>query len=172
MKCYIYLMGHFIKSNFHALLYGFSSSGRDSRRTFCDICEGFILLALAGIFLCAWRNTLAILLIRDWLVISEEACWVLCFLFEAFLIVAFINAVIRRWQDLDIRIPKEESVRDLVQRARFWEVLTREEGSSEKNQYGPAPADNPAPLVNEEDLKAALRKKLFVDVDSDIEQIK
>ena len=49
-------------------------------------------------------------------------------------------------------------------------MLATEEGSRERNQYGDAPKDNPVPLISEEDLKEAVRKKLFVDID--IERIK
>lgn len=148
-----------------------SLSGRDSCRTFRDVYKGCILLALLGVFLGAWRNTIAVLCIREWLVISDTACWVLVGIFELFVLLMFVSATVRRWQDLDIRIPLNESVWSLIQRARFWEVLANEEGSSEKNQYGPAPEDNPVPLLGPEDLKEQVKKKLFIDLDS-VEEIK
>ena len=157
-------MKRFTKNVLYGLAHFCVPSGRDSRQTFCDIYKGFILLALLGVFLCAWRNTLAVMFVRDWLAISEFGCWVICIIFELFLLVAFASAVMRRWQDLDIRIPKDDSFQELIKRPRFWEVLASEEGSREKNQYGDAPADNPVPLISEEDLKEAVRKKLFVDV--------
>lgn len=163
-------MLRFIRNVIHGLVNFGSPSGRDSRQTYCDIYRGLILLAVAGVFLCAWRNTLAVLYVREWLVISETACWVLVILFELWLFLAFASAVMRRWQDLDIRIPKDDSFKELIKRRRFYEVLAHEEGSQEHNQYGDAPKDNPAPLISEEDLKEAVRKKLFVDID--IEQIK
>ena len=165
-------MMRFIKNNIHGLVYFWSPSGRDSRQTFCDIYKGFILLALFGIFACAWRNTLAMLYLRDIFVISEQACWILCIIYELFLLLAFATATLRRWQDLDIRIPKDDSFGELIKRARFWEVLMSEEGSDEPNEHGPAPADNPAPLISEADFKEEVRKKLFVDLDHDIEEIK
>ncbi len=157
-------MKRFTKNVLYGLAHFCVPSGRDSRQTFCDIYKGFILLALLGVFLCAWRNTLAVMFVRDWLAISEFGCWVICIIFELFLLVAFASAVMRRWQDLDIRIPKDDSFQELIKRPRFWEVLASEEGSREKNRYGDAPADNPVPLISEEDLKEAVRKKLFVDV--------
>ncbi len=164
-------MSRFIHNVLHGLAYSFSPSGRDSRQTYCDIYRGFIVLALAGICFCVWRNTLAVLYVRRWLVISEGACWILALLFEFWLLIAYASAVMRRWQDLDIRIPKEDSFKELIKRRRFYEVLATEEGSREKNQYGDAPEDNPVPLISEEDLKEAIRKKLFVDID-DYEEIK
>ncbi len=164
-------MIRFIKNNLHALTHFCALSGRTSRQAFCDICKGFILLALSGVFLCAWRNTLAVLYVREFLVISEWACWILTILFELILVAAFVCATIRRWQDLDIRIPKNESVKQLVQRPRFWQVLSSVEGSNDANQYGPAPKDNPVPLISEEDLKEDVAKQLFVDI-SDFENIK
>lgn len=164
-------MIRFIKNNIYALTHFCVWSGRDSRQAFCDIYKGFILLALLGVFLCAWRNTITVLYIREYLVISEMACWVLTIFFELFLLLAFICAVIRRWQDLDIKIPKNESVAELIQRPRFWQVLSTAEGSHEKNQYGPAPKENPVPLISEEDLKESVSKQLFVDM-SDLEDIK
>lgn len=158
-------MKRFTKNVLHGLSHFCIPSGRDSRQTFCDIYKGFILLALFGVFVCVWRNTLAVMFVRDWLAISELGCWIMCGIFELFLLVAFTCAVMRRWQDLDIRIPKDDSFGELIQRPRFWKVLAREEGSSEKNQYGEAPADNPVPLVDEKDLKEALRKKLFIGLD-------
>ena len=156
------------------LLYGLvhfcSPSGRDSRQTYCDIYRGLIVLALLGICVCVWRNTLAVMYVREWLVISEFACWILVIVFEICLFLAFCCAVMRRWQDLDIRIPKDDSFQELIKRRRFYEVLATEEGSRERNQYGDAPKDNPVPLISEEDLKEAVRKKLFVDID--IERIK
>ena len=165
-------MKRFIKNTLHGLLHFGSLGGRDSRQTFCDICKGFLLLALFGIFACAWRNTLAALYLRDLLVISEEGCWVICILFELFLLCAFATAALRRWQDLDIRIPPNDSLGRLITRARFWQVLTTEEGSTEPNQHGPAPADNPVPLINEQDLKEDILQKLFVDLDSETDGLK
>ena len=164
-------MKRFIKNVLHGLSHFCTSNGRDSRQTFCDIYKGFILLALFFIFVCVWRNTLAVMFVRDWLAISEFACWVICGIFELFLLLAFACAVIRRWQDLDIRIPKDNSFGELIKRPRFWEVLASEEGSREKNQYGEAPADNPVPLVSEKDIKEAVRRKLFVGMD-DWEELK
>lgn len=164
-------MLRFTKNTLHGLFH-LTPGGRDSRQTFCDIYKGFILLALFGIFACTWRNTLAVLYVRDWLLISELGCWILCILFELWLAAAFGCAVMRRWQDLDIRIPKDDSFEELIKRSRFWEVLATEEGSREKNKYGDAPADNPVPIISESDLKKAVRKKLFVDLDQEIEEIK
>ena len=164
-------MLRFIKNNLYALTHFCVWSGRDSRQAFCDIYKGFILLALAGIFLCTWRNTLAVLYIREYLVISETACWILTILLECFLGLAFICASIRRWQDLDIKIPKNESLAALIQRPRFWQVLSTVEGSNDPNTYGPAPKENPVPLISEEDLKESVSKQLFVDI-SDLENIK
>lgn len=158
-------MARFINNVLYGLFHFYSPSGRDSRQTYCDIYRGFIVLALAGICLCVWRNTIAVMYVRDWLVISEQACWIIVILFELWLGVGFASAVMRRWQDLDIRIPKDDSFQELIQRRRFYEVLAHEEGSRERNQYGPAPKDNPVPLISEEDLKEAVRKKLFVDID-------
>ena len=158
-------MKRFTKNVLHGLSHFCIPSGRDSRQTFCDIYKGFILLALFGIFFCAWRNTIAVMFVRDWLAITEFGCWVMCIIFELFLLLAFVCAVLRRWQDLDIRIPREESFKDLIKRPRFWEVLATEEGSRERNQHGPAPDDNPVPLISEADLKEAVRKKLFVGID-------
>lgn len=165
-------MKRFIKNNLHGLSHFCSPSGRDSRQTFCDIYKGFLLLALFGIFACAWRNTLAMLYLRDILVISEPACWILCILFELFLLLAFAMATLRRWQDLDIRIPQGDSFGELIKRPRFWQILASEEGSCEPNQHGPAPADNPVPLISEKDFKEEVLKKLFVDSDNDIQEIK
>ena len=164
-------MMHFIKNNLHALLHFCSPAGRDSRQAFCDIYKGSILLALFGIFICVWRNTIAMLYVREWLIISETACWVLLILFELIVLLSFICASVRRWQDLDIRIPAEESLYDLIKRPRFWEVLATEEGSNEKNKYGEAPAENPVPVIGEEDFKRDVHKKLFVDLDG-FEEIK
>ena len=164
MIYYLY-MKRFTKNVLHGLSHFCIPSGRDSRQTFCDIYKGFILLALFFIFVCVWRNTLAVVFVRDWLAITEFGCWVICIICELFLLLAFACAVLRRWQDLDIRIPKDDSFQELIKRPRFWQVLASEEGSPEKNQYGQAPADNPVPLIGEEDLKEAVRKKLFVDVD-------
>ena len=155
----------FIKNVVHGLTHFGTPSGRDSRQTFCDIYKGFILLALFGIFTCACRNTIAVMFVREWFVISELGCWVICILFELVLLIAFSCAVLRRWQDLDIRIPKDDSFQELIKRPRFWQVLASEEGSTEANQYGEAPADNPVPLISEEDIKRQVRKKLFLDVD-------
>ena len=93
-------------------------------------------------------------------------------MFELFLLLAFTTATLRRWQDLDIRIPKDDSFGELIKRARFWQVLMSEEGSAEPNQHGPAPTDNPVPLINDKDFKEEVRKKLFVDLDQGIEEIK
>ena len=163
-------MLRFVNNVLYGLLHFYSPSGRDSRQTYCDIYRGFILLALAGICFCVWRNALAVVFVREWLAISESACWVLTILFEMWLLIAFAAAVMRRWQDLDIRIPKGDSFGELIKRPRFYEVLAHEEGSNEKNRYGEAPKDNPAPLVSEEDLKEVVRKKLFVEID--VEELK
>lgn len=164
-------MGHFVKNNIYALLHFCSPAGRDSRQMFCDIYKGSILLALAGVFICVWRNTIALLYVRDWLVISDTACWILLAIFEAIVCLSFVCATVRRWQDLDIRIPANESLRELIQRPRFWAVLASAEGSTEKNQYGPAPADNPKSLLAEGELPQDIHKKLFVDMDG-IEELK
>ena len=164
-------MTRFLKNNLHGLINFWNPDGRDSRQTFCDIYKGFLLLALFGIFACVWRNTLVGLYLRDVFVISELTCWILCILFEILLICAFACATLRRWKDLDIRIPKDDSFEELIKRARFWEVLATEEGSREKNQYGDAPEDNPVPLVSEEDMRKEVRKKLFVDMDG-VEELK
>ncbi len=103
--------------------------------------------------------------------LSEPACWIVAGMWIVWLFAAYCCAVLRRWQDLDIRIPKGESFRNLLTRPRFYEVLSQEEGSCEANQYGPAPKENPPALINEEDLKATIRKKLFVDL-FDAEKIK
>jgi len=158
-------MFRFVKNNLYALTHFASWSGRDSRQCFCDIYKGFILLALLGVFLCAWRNTLAILYIREYLIVSEMACWILTILFELVLVLAFACATIRRWQDLDIGIPKNESVLSLIQRPLFWQVLNSVEGSNNTNQYGPAPLENPVPLLSDSDLRESVKKQLFVDVD-------
>lgn len=163
-------MTRFIKNVLYGLVHFYSPAGRDSRQTYCDIYRGLIVLGLAGICFCVWRNTLAVMFVRQWLVISEGACWALTILFELWLLVAYAAAAVRRWQDLDIRIPPEESVRSLITRSRFYEVLAHEEGSRERNQYGEAPKENPVPLVSEKDLKEAVRKKLFAD--TDFERIK
>ena len=108
---------------------------------------------------------------RDWLVISDTACWILLAIFELVVCLSFVCATVRRWQDLDIRIPANESLRELIQRPRFWAVLASAEGSTEKNQYGPAPADNPKSLLAEGELSQDIHKKLFVDMDG-IEELK
>lgn len=164
-------MIRFIKNNIYALLHFCSPSGRDSRQTFCDIYKGSIILALAGVFVGVWRNTLALLYLRDWLVISDTACWILVVIFELVVLLSFVCATVRRWQDLDIRIPANESLSDLIRRPRFWAVLATAEGSTEKNQYGPAPADNPKSLLAEGELPQDVHKKLFVDMDG-IEELK
>lgn len=164
-------MIRFIKNNLFALFHFCSPSGRDSRQRFCDIYKGSILLALLGVFLCVWRNTIAVLYVRDWLVISESACWVLLAIFEVFILLSFICASVRRWQDLDIRIPANESLLDIVKQPRFWQVLASAEGSAEPNQHGPAPKENPVALVSKEDLKEEPTKHLFVDLDG-LEEIK
>ncbi len=163
-------MKRFVCNVVYGLLHFWTTSGRDSRQTYCDIYRGFIVLALAGICFCMWRNTLAVMFVRQWLVISEGACWVITALFEIWLLAAYAAAVMRRWQDLDIQIPKGDSFKDLIQRPRFYEVLAHEEGSCEKNKFGPAPKDNPVPLISEDDLKKVISKKLFVDLD--YEQLK
>lgn len=160
-------MIHFIKNNIYALCHFCSPDGRDSRRTFCDVYKGSILLALVGVFMGVWRNTIAVLYLRDWLVISETACWVLVAIFELLILLSFICATVRRWQDLDIRIPPHESVYGLIQRPRFWSVLSTVEGSTEENRYGPAPADNPKSLISDSELATAeeLQKELFVNLE-------
>ena len=157
-------MIHFIKNNVYALSHFCSPGGRDSRQTFCDVYKGCILLALLGIFVCTWRNTLAMLYLRDWLVISETACWVILAIYEVIILLTFVCATVRRWQDLDIRIPANESLRELLQRPRFWQVLATAEGSTHANQHGPAPKDNPEPLLSQEDLREDIKKQLFADV--------
>ncbi len=166
------LMKRFIKNNLYGLSRFHSSSGRDSRQTFCDITKGFIFLAVVAFLLCFLRNTPFLKGILDFFVLSGFACVVLCILFELFLLVSFACAATRRWQDLDIRIPQEEDVRELICRRRFWEVLLQEEGSRETNQYGPAPKDNPVSLVSEEDMREVVRKKLFVEFTKDVEDLK
>lgn len=168
---YFLHMIRFVKNNVYALLHFCSPAGRDSRQTFCDIYKGSILLTLLGVFVCVWRNTLALLYVRDWLVISETACWVLLAIFELVIILSFTCATVRRWQDLDIRIPANESLGKLIQRPRFWSVLATTEGSTEKNQYGPAPSDNPKSILTDEDIPANIRKKLFADLDG-VEELK
>lgn len=158
-------MKRFTKNVLYGLFHFYSPEGRDSRQTFCDICKGFFLLALFGMFLSTWRNTLAVMSVLDFLAITPYGCWVLCIIFELMLLAGFACATIRRWQDLGIQIPKNDSVTALIQRPRFWEVLLSEEGSREKNEHGEAPEDNPIPLISEHDLKNAIRKKLFSDVD-------
>lgn len=159
-------MIHFIKNNIYALFHFCSPSGRDSRQTFCDVYKGSLLLALLGVFIGVWRNTISMLYVREWLVLSETACWVLLAIFELVVLLSFISATVRRWQDLDIRIPPHESVRELVMRSRFWVILATIEGSSEENHYGPAPADTPKCLITEGELSTAeeLQKQLFVDL--------
>lgn len=164
-------MIRFIKNNLFALFHFCSPSGRDSRQRFCDIYKGTILLALLGIFLCVWRNTIAVLYVRDWLVISEAACWILLAIFEAFILLSFICASVRRWQDLDIRIPANESIWGMIKEPRFWQVLASAEGSAEPNQHGPAPKENPVPLISKEDLKEDSSKQLFVNLD-ELEELK
>ncbi len=170
-KCYSTGMLRFIKNNLHALLHFCSPSGRDSRQAFCDIYKGSILLALIGVFICMWRNTLAILYLREWLVLSDVACWIVVIVFELLIVLSFVCATIRRWQDLDIRMPHNESVRALIVRPRFWEVLATMEGSVEANHYGPAPKDNPTPLLDATDIREDVEKQLFVNLGG-IEQIK
>lgn len=164
-------MIRFIKNNIYALLHFCSPSGRDSRQTFCDIYKGTILLALVGVFICVWRNTLALLYLRDWLVISDTAYWILLIIFELFVLLSFTCATVRRWQDLDIRVPADETLWGVIKQPRFWQVLASAEGSTEKNQYGPAPADNPKSLLSEEDVPKEIHKKLFTDIDG-IEELK
>lgn len=162
----------FIKNNLYALFHCLSPAGRDSRRTFCDVYKGHFLLALLGVFVCVWRNTIALLYVRDWLALSEAACWTLLAIFEGIVLLSFICASVRRWQDLDIRIPANESVRELIQKPRFWAVLANTEGSTEPNQHGPAPADNPAALITDAEMpKDEVHKQLFVDLDG-IEELK
>ena len=165
-------MLRFIKNVLYGLLHFGSFSGRDSRQTYCDIYRGFIVLALAGICFCMWRNTLAVMYVREWLVISEKACWVVTILFELWLLMGFCAAVVRRWQDLDINIPQGDSFSELIKRPRFYEVLANEEGSRERNKHGDAPDDNPTPVICEDDFKKLLSNQLFVDTDTDSEQIK
>lgn len=148
-----------------------TTDGRDSRCTYRDIYRGFFVLALAGVCICLWRNKLAVMFVRDWLAISDTACWVLCGLFELVLILAFACAAARRWHDLDIKIPSGESISSLVMNPRFWQVLAQEEGGQEKNQYGPAPAENPAPLLDAGEVQESVRRKLFAEVDG-IDEIK
>ena len=169
--CYSIFMGHFICNNLYALSHFLSPAGRDSRQRFCDVYKGFLVLALLGIFLCVWRNTIAVLYLREWLVISEIACWVLVGLFELCLLIGFTCATVRRWQDLDIRIPAEVSCRELIQKSRFWHILSTEEGSNQSNQYGPAPKENPAPLISDKDIKEDVVKKILTD-GIDFEELK
>ena len=123
-------MMRFLKNNFYALVHFCIPSGRDSRQRFCDVYKGILVLALFGVFVGVWRNTLALLYIREYLVLSENAWWVMVVLFELFLLLAFICASVRRWQDLDIHIPANESVLALVSQPRFWQVLANAEGSN------------------------------------------
>ena len=111
------------------------------------------------------------LYVRDWLVISEAACWVLLGLYELVLCLGFICATVRRWQDLDIRIPQGNSWTDIVKKTRFWEILATEEGSNQPNQYGPAPEENPAPLVSAGEVKEDVVKQIFSD-GIDFEELK
>lgn len=165
-------MIHFIKNNIYALFHFLSPSGRDSRQTFCDVYKGSILLVFVGIFVAVWRNTLSVLYLREWLALSETAWWIMLAIFEVVVLLSFICATVRRWQDLDIRMPANESVRELIQRARFWKVLSTVEGSTETNKHGPAPADNPKSLLTEGELpQEELQKQLFVDLGG-IEEIK
>lgn len=164
-------MIHFIKNNLHALIHFGSPSGRDSRQAFCDIYKGSILLALLGVFVCMWRNTITLLYVRNLLILSESACWMLLGVFELIILLSFICATMRRWQDLDIRIPQHESLRELVARPRFWQVLTTVEGSTQTNQHGPAPKENPKPLLDSTDLQEIVKKKLFTD-DDGFEELK
>ena len=164
-------MFRFIKNNLYGITHCLSTDGRDSRRTYCDIRSGLMMLVLAGVCFCIWRNALGVMFLREFLAISDTACWVLCGMFGLWLIVTFACAAARRWHDLDIKIPRGESVWSLIPRLRFWQVLSHEEGGQEKNQYGPAPADNPAPLVDSKDVQEAIRSKLFAELD-DIEEIK
>lgn len=169
---YFFRMTRFIKNNIYALLHFCSPSGRDSRQTFCDVYKGSIVLALAGVFICVWRNTIAMLFVRDWLVISELAYWVILVVFELIILLSFTCATIRRWQDLDIRIPNGESLSALISRPHFWAVLASAEGSTETNQYGPAPADNPKCLLEEGDVPAQeVHKQLFAGIDG-VEELK
>ena len=154
-------MLRFIKNVLYGLLFFCVLRGRDSRQTFCDIFKGFLLLALLGVVACFLRNSLAIMSVRNFFAINDLGCWVLCIFFEMFLLTGFACATVRRWQDLGIDIPKDDSVMDLIQRPVFWEILSGEDGSREKNQHGEAPEDNPIPLISEQDLKNAIRKKLF-----------
>ena len=164
-------MGHFIYNNLYALSHFLSPAGRDSRQRFCDVYKGFLVLALLGVFLCVWRNTIAVLYVREWLVISEMACWILVGLFELFLLLGFVCATVRRWQDLDIRIPAGVSCRNLIQNSNFWQILATEEGSNQDNQYGPAPKENPVPLISDQDIKEDVVKKILTD-NIDFEELK
>ena len=145
-------MIRFVKNVGYGLFHFCVLSGRDSRQTFCDIYKGLLLLAFLGVFVALWRNTLAILYLRDFFAISDTAYWILLALFEVFLLVAFLSAVVRRWQDLDIRIPKDQSVMDLISHPRFWQVLVHEEGSLQRNLHGESPKDTPVPIISDRDL--------------------
>ena len=164
-------MKRFIKNVLYGLLHFCSSSGRDSRQTYCDIYRGFLLLVVLGTVCMLWADGPVRKFVQEWLLLSNMACWCIFIVFLGVLLLAYVNAVLRRWQDLDIRIPKGDSFDELIKRARFYEVLAQEEGSHEKNQYGPAPKENPLPLISEEDMRKLVRKRLFADLDG-IENIK
>ena len=164
-------MKHFIKNFLYGLFHALSTNGRDSRQAYCDIFRGTILFIVLTVILISWRTGPVYIFLQEWLMLSEPMCWVVSILWILWLFAAYCCAVMRRWQDLDIRIPKGESFSNLLTRYRFYEVLATEEGACEPNQYGPAPKENPPSLINEEDLKEAVRKKLFVDL-FDAEKIK
>ena len=164
-------MLRFCRNLLHALLYSFSTDGRTSRQAFCDVSKGIGFLAVAAFLICVWRNTVAVMYVRDWLIISEVACWCLLILFEGFLISAMLTTAIRRWQDLDIIMPKDQTMVDLFKKGRFWEIISTTDGSNETNRFGPAPKENPVPPISEADMKESIRKQLFVDIHG-IEEIK
>ncbi len=164
-------MLHMTKNVCYGLCHCVSSNGRDSRRTYCDIAKGVsILIIFSGIFMC-WKEGPVWRFLTQWLLLSNTLCWILFAVWMILLVLTYVCSVMRRWQDLDIRIPKGESFANLLKRPRFYEVLATEEGSHEANHYGPAPAENPLPLISEKDLREAICKKLFVDL-YDAEQIK
>ncbi len=162
-------MMRFIKNTCYGFLHFAAPGGRDSRQTFCDICRACTLLALADLMCWLWRDTVLIADLLDWLVISPKTGGILCLFFALYLFLVFMSAVMRRWQDLDIRLPKGETFRQLLHRSKFWEILVSAEGSREPNQFGDAPADTPPSLLSEKDMKEAIRKELFLD---DIEELK
>lgn len=157
-------MKRFSKNLLYGFFHAFSTNGRDSRQTYCDISKALLVLGLISLVLMLWSTGPVYTLLKEWLLLSQTVCRILLGVWLLFLGVTLMCAIMRRWQDLDIRIPPGDSFFNLLMRPRFYEVLSTEEGSRETNKYGPAPKDNPIPIIDEADFKKAIRKKLFVDL--------